>query len=255
MAVTRPLKEGSVTTYQQKVAAGFPDILASEADADLDTIYAAWNGGVGTANLIDGCVTSAKIQADQITTRELANASVNGSALPTLGQHELVQHSIQGNLDIADGSVVRQTISAGHSLWTSGNATGPGSGTTLTAADQHLVGISISMIAARPVQVFGVVHVNVSRTAAGGSVGTCTITYRIGGTATGIDGTLLQSIPCDMNIANGSTVGIRVPVVGLYTPGADGAQFVKLAARSSDVTNYYMSATASASSLTIVEFS
>jgi hypothetical protein len=61
MAVTRPLKEGSVTTYQQKVALGFPDILASEADADLDTIYAAWNGGVATANLIDGSVTNAKI--------------------------------------------------------------------------------------------------------------------------------------------------------------------------------------------------
>ena len=47
MAITRPLKEGSVTTYQAKVAAGFPDILASEVDADLDTIYAAWNGGGG----------------------------------------------------------------------------------------------------------------------------------------------------------------------------------------------------------------
>jgi hypothetical protein len=61
MAVTRPLKEGSVTTYQQKVAAGFPDILASEMDADLDTIYAAWNGGVATANLIDGSVTTPKL--------------------------------------------------------------------------------------------------------------------------------------------------------------------------------------------------
>ena len=61
MAVTRPLKEGSVTTYQQKVAAGFPDILASEMDADLDTIYAAWNGGVGTANIVDGSITDAKI--------------------------------------------------------------------------------------------------------------------------------------------------------------------------------------------------
>jgi hypothetical protein len=61
MAVTRPLKEGSVTTYQQKVALGFPDILASEMDADLDTIYAAWNGNVGTANLVDGSVTTAKL--------------------------------------------------------------------------------------------------------------------------------------------------------------------------------------------------
>jgi len=47
MALTRPLKEGSVTTYQQKVALGFKDILASEADADHDTMYAAWNGALG----------------------------------------------------------------------------------------------------------------------------------------------------------------------------------------------------------------
>jgi len=47
MALTRPLKEGSVTTYQEKVALGFKDILASEADGDHDTMYAAWNGALG----------------------------------------------------------------------------------------------------------------------------------------------------------------------------------------------------------------
>src|SRR5262245_66139244 len=47
MAITRPLKEGSVTTYQQKVTLGFKDILASEAEGDHDTMYAAWNGALG----------------------------------------------------------------------------------------------------------------------------------------------------------------------------------------------------------------
>jgi hypothetical protein len=47
MALQRPLKEGSVRTYQEKVGLGFTDILASEADADFDTIYAAWNGTLG----------------------------------------------------------------------------------------------------------------------------------------------------------------------------------------------------------------
>jgi hypothetical protein len=47
MALERPLKEGSVRTYQAKVGLGFTDILASEVDADLDTIYAAWNGTLG----------------------------------------------------------------------------------------------------------------------------------------------------------------------------------------------------------------
>ena len=57
MAVTRPLKEGSVTTYQAKVAAGFPDILASEMDADLDTIYAAWNTGCPQWTVAGGSLT------------------------------------------------------------------------------------------------------------------------------------------------------------------------------------------------------
>src|SRR5262249_8913212 len=62
MALTRPLKEGSVTTYQQKVSLGFKDILASEADADHDTMYAAWNGALGgdlTGNLPNPTVVAA----------------------------------------------------------------------------------------------------------------------------------------------------------------------------------------------------
>src|SRR5215475_9592535 len=47
MALQRPLKEGNVSTYQEKVALNFKDILASEADADHDTMYAAWNGALG----------------------------------------------------------------------------------------------------------------------------------------------------------------------------------------------------------------
>src|SRR5262249_25448192 len=47
MALQRPLKEGNVRTYQEKVALNFLDILASEADADHDTMYAAWNGALG----------------------------------------------------------------------------------------------------------------------------------------------------------------------------------------------------------------
>jgi hypothetical protein len=83
MAVTRPLKEGSVTTYQQKVALGFPDILASEMDADLDTIYAAWNGNIDTANLVDGAVTTAKLATapNGVATGNLNDASVTTAKL------------------------------------------------------------------------------------------------------------------------------------------------------------------------------
>ncbi len=85
MATQRPLKEGSVRTYQEKVALGFPDILASEVDADLDTIYAAWNGAlpanaVDTTQLADGAVTTPKLAA---APNGVATGSLNDLAVTT----------------------------------------------------------------------------------------------------------------------------------------------------------------------------
>jgi hypothetical protein len=79
--IPRPPKQGSVTTYVAKVAAGYTRILAGEMDADLDTIYGAWNGGADTVNLRDGCVTSPKLAADAVGPRELADGGVFTIAL------------------------------------------------------------------------------------------------------------------------------------------------------------------------------
>jgi hypothetical protein len=68
----RPLKEGSVRTYQAKVGLGFTDILASEVDADLDTIYAAWNSGV--SNIVAQSVRGTPSAGG--TAREIAKASI-----------------------------------------------------------------------------------------------------------------------------------------------------------------------------------
>jgi hypothetical protein len=93
MATQRPLKEGSVRTYQEKVALGFPDILASEMDADLDTIYAAWNGNVGTANLIDGSVTTPKLADSAVTSVKIADGGI-------------------ATVDLADGAVTTPKLAA-----------------------------------------------------------------------------------------------------------------------------------------------
>jgi len=74
--IQRPAKQGNATTYQGKVAQGYTTILASEVDADLDTIYAAWNGGADTVNIADGSITSAKLAAGSVGTRELADSGV-----------------------------------------------------------------------------------------------------------------------------------------------------------------------------------
>src|SRR4029453_4744607 len=74
--IQRPTKEGSVRTYQEKVGLGFVDILASEMDADLDTIYAAWNGGVDSGTLKDGAVTTPKLVDGAVTTPKLVDGAV-----------------------------------------------------------------------------------------------------------------------------------------------------------------------------------
>jgi hypothetical protein len=74
--IPRPPKQGNTTTYVAKVAAGFPRILAGEVDADLDTIYGAWNGGADTVNIRDGAVTSPKLAADAVGPRELVDGAV-----------------------------------------------------------------------------------------------------------------------------------------------------------------------------------
>jgi hypothetical protein len=74
--IQRPTKQGGATTFQGKVAQGYTKILASEADADIDTIFAAWNGGADTVNLRDNAVTSAKIAPGAVGARELADGSI-----------------------------------------------------------------------------------------------------------------------------------------------------------------------------------
>ncbi len=78
--LTRPTKEGGATTYQGKVALGFKDILASEVDADLDTIYGAWNG---RTDLLWTQSTSALSPTDLSKLLTLANPSGDQVVLGT----------------------------------------------------------------------------------------------------------------------------------------------------------------------------
>jgi hypothetical protein len=79
--IPRPPKQGNVTTYVAKVAAGYARILAGEVDADLDTIYGAWNGGADTVNIRDSAITSEKLAADAVGPREIADGGVFTIAL------------------------------------------------------------------------------------------------------------------------------------------------------------------------------
>jgi hypothetical protein len=74
--IPRPPKQGNVTTYVAKVAAGYGRILAGEVDADFDTIFGAWNAGADTVNIRDGAVTSAKLAADSVGPREMQDGGI-----------------------------------------------------------------------------------------------------------------------------------------------------------------------------------
>jgi hypothetical protein len=97
--IQRPAKQGGATTYQGKVALGYTKILASEADADHDVMYAAWNGGVDTVNIRPNAVIGEKMAASTVGARELID-DLPGTvlAMDTIGRREL-NPEVEGILD------------------------------------------------------------------------------------------------------------------------------------------------------------
>ena len=122
--IPRPPKQGNYMTYVAKVAAGYPHILAGEMDADLDTIYGAWNAGADTVNIRDGAVTSAKLAADSVGPRELQDSGVGTSNLadasvttPKIADGAVTSGKIAdgavGTVDLADGAVTAAKLGPG----------------------------------------------------------------------------------------------------------------------------------------------
>jgi len=99
--IQRPAKEGNATTYQGKVAQGFTKILAAEVDADLDRIYAAWNGGADAVNIGQDAITSDKIAPGAVGTRELQDGGVK-----TVDLGDLQVTTIK----LADGAVTNAKV-------------------------------------------------------------------------------------------------------------------------------------------------
>src|SRR5215475_6056891 len=67
--IQRPVKTYGNRTYVAEVAAAPSNqdpILANEVDGDIDTIYAAWNGGADAVNIKDGAISRAKLSATDV---------------------------------------------------------------------------------------------------------------------------------------------------------------------------------------------
>jgi len=120
--INRPVKQGGATTYGGKVSAGYTTILASEMDADLDTIYSAWNSGVDGTNIQPGSITGDKLAPGAVGSRELADSGVATVDLAdqavttakladsSVNSAKIIDGSI-ATVDLADGSVTQAKLS------------------------------------------------------------------------------------------------------------------------------------------------
>lgn len=98
---------------------------SSEVNANFDTLYNDYNGGISAANLADNAVTTAKITDLNVTTAKLADGSVSAAKL--------------GYSTIRLGSVTRTTIFSTNT----GTATNPVAVTDMslsfTLTEAHVV--------------------------------------------------------------------------------------------------------------------
>src|SRR5215475_6028767 len=81
--IQRPVKTYGNRTYVAEVAAAPSNqdpILANEVDGDIDTIYAAWNGGADAVNIKDGAITYAKLAPDAQLWKRIGTVLSPGTA-------------------------------------------------------------------------------------------------------------------------------------------------------------------------------
>jgi len=83
--IQRPLKQGSVRTFAEKVALGFDDALDVEFDGDVDTLYAEVNGNLSDPNILNAGITaSTKLVAGSITAGVIASNAVETAKIKDL---------------------------------------------------------------------------------------------------------------------------------------------------------------------------
>jgi len=122
--IQRNIKTFGTRTFAAEVAAAPGNkvpILSAEVDADFDTVFQAWNGGVGLGDIADGsvgtnqiangAVTNAKLGADAVTSDKIKDGEVKEADLAT---------DAVTTVKIKDLNVTKAKLEIGASLWSVG---------------------------------------------------------------------------------------------------------------------------------------
>jgi hypothetical protein len=104
--IQRNVKTFGTRSFVSEVSAApsnYAPVLSNEVDADLDTVYAAWNGGTDTVNLKDLSVTTPKLADAAVTSAKIA-ANLPGSLLAadSITAREIGGDAV-GNTELASG--------------------------------------------------------------------------------------------------------------------------------------------------------
>jgi Chaperone of endosialidase len=110
--IARLPKQGGTREFQTEFQKGFRKIRADELDADLDILFDTWNNGFpGSLSLLDGSVTTAKLQDNSVGYTKLVVGSIRGGGDAAGGN--IAYKSIVGRVDIMDGSITGDNLEAG----------------------------------------------------------------------------------------------------------------------------------------------
>jgi hypothetical protein len=77
--IQRNVKTYGTRSFVGEVAAApsnIAPVLSNEVDADLDTVYAAWNGGVDSVNIKSGAIGPTQLATDAVTRPAISNWAV-----------------------------------------------------------------------------------------------------------------------------------------------------------------------------------
>jgi hypothetical protein len=114
--IQRNVKTFGTRSFVGEVAAApsnYAPILSNEVDADLDTAYAAWNGGADTVNIKDGAVTTPKIADLNVTTAKLADLSVTTPKLAVAATTPIIRNALlPGAVNLTASEIVLLSIAS-----------------------------------------------------------------------------------------------------------------------------------------------